>query len=289
MRLKKLIIDERIASIGDSSVGRFLPVRQKRQVGPVTFLDHMGPMEMGNGKYLDVDQHPHIGLSTLTYLYEGSVEHRDSLGTVQIVQAGDVGFMTAGKGITHTERTPAILRTGELFKAHGFQIWIALPTDKEEMDPDFEFIPKDDIPSITDNGLAIKIVAGKGFGMESPLQVHSPLFIVDVQAHKNSTLDLKDKLLGEIAIAVDIGGFSTKEEKLTSGQMLITENTEELMLNIDAGSRLLMLGGEPLKEPRYLLWNFVSSSQERLQNAKEDWIEKRFPKVPGDNTYVSFP
>jgi redox-sensitive bicupin YhaK (pirin superfamily) len=285
----KYLINERHADIGDFTVGRLLPVKKKRQVGPITFLDHMGPTEIGKGKYMDVDQHPHIGLSTLTYLFDGSIEHRDSLGTVQLVNAGDVGFMTAGKGITHTERTPKTLRGKKMYPAHGYQVWIALPKEKEEMDPEFDFAAKSALPSRNENGVKITVVAGEGFGMASPVHVHSPLFIVDIDAQSKSTIELGDNLKGEIAIAVASGKIQVNDEVIGQRMMLISETTEGMKLHLQAGTRLLLLGGEPLDGPRYLLWNFVSSSMERLKLAKEDWINKRFPQVPGDNTYVPIP
>jgi redox-sensitive bicupin YhaK (pirin superfamily) len=284
-----LLINERTADIGGFKVGRLLPVREKRQVGPITFLDHMGPAKIGIGKYMDVDQHPHIGLSTLTYLFEGSLQHKDSLGSVQLVTPGDVGFMTAGKGITHTERTPSSMRDGKTYQAHGYQVWIALPKDKEEMEPEFDFAPKEALPKKAINGLHLTLLAGEGFAMTSPVQVHSPLFIVDVTAEENAVLDLDGQLQGEIAIAVAEGQFRSRNEVFKERQMLISTSISGMKLEISKGSRLLMLGGQPLVGPRYLLWNFVSSSKERLQQAKKDWISKRFPEVPGDNTYVPIP
>lgn len=284
-----LILSERSADIGGFTVGRLLPVRQKRQVGPITFLDHMGPAEIGPDGYMEVDQHPHIGLSTLTYLFEGSIEHRDSLGTVQLVNAGDVGFMSAGKGITHTERTPQALRNGKVMNVHGYQVWIALPREKEEMDPAFEFAAQTKLPVNNLNGLKITVVAGSGFNMQSPVFGHSPLFIVDLESEKKTTVDLDKHLKGEIAIAVASGKVHVNGERISAGQMLISEDTLDLNITTDPATRILLLGGEPLGEPRYLLWNFVSSSKERLKQAKEDWIQKRFPKVPGDDTYIPFP
>jgi redox-sensitive bicupin YhaK (pirin superfamily) len=239
---------------------------------------------------MDVDQHPHIGLSTLTYLIEGEIEHHDSLGTVQLVTPGDVGFMTGGKGITHTERTPANLRDGKVYPVHGYQVWIALPKEKEEMDPTFHFVSKEELPIRIETGFQVTLVAGSGFDLVSPVQVHSPLFIADLVATEEVSLDLTKQLKGEIAIAVVSGQITNgNNEVIGERQMLISETTDGLQLLLEKGTRLLMLGGEPLGEPRYLLWNFVSSSKERLKQAKEDWIEKRFPKVPGDDTYVPIP
>ncbi|MEJ2594954.1 MAG: pirin family protein, partial [bacterium] len=254
-----LAIDERMADIGDFIVGRLLPVRQKRQVGPITFLDHMGPVEIGAGRYMDVDQHPHIGLATLTYLFEGTIEHRDSLGSVQLVKPGDVGFMTAGQGITHTERTPAHLRNGKKMPMHGYQVWIALPLDKEEMAPSFEFVSKSELPVRNENGTTLRLIAGNGFGMESPVHVHSPMFIAEVNAEENTTLSLDGKLEGEIAIAVANGSSAINDKIVDARQMLISSDTKGMSLDLKAGTRALLLGGKPFAQERYLLWNFVSS------------------------------
>jgi hypothetical protein len=284
-----MIIHERTADIGDFNVGRLLPVKQKRQVGPITFLDHMGPATIGPERYMDVDQHPHIGLSTLTYLFEGSIEHRDSLGTVQQISAGDVGYMTAGKGITHTERTPRKLRDGKVLNVHGYQVWIALPKDQEEMNPMFEFISRESLPSSYLDEVKITLVAGNGFSLQSPVHCHSPLFIVDLEAVGTREIDLGEHLNGEIALVVVRGKARVNDALMSPGQMLISEDTTDMKLQPDPASRILILGGKPLEEPRYLLWNFVSSKKERLKQAKEDWIQQRFPAVPGDNTYVPFP
>ena len=286
---QKLIVKERRANIGDFAVGRLLPVHQKRQVGPITFLDHMGPAEIGNGKYMDVDQHPHIGLSTLTYLFEGEIEHHDSLGTKQLVGPGDVGFMTAGKGITHTERTPVSNRDGRRYPVHGYQVWIALPKEFEESDPAFEFVSKKDLPTWQEDGISLSQVAGNGFGMVSPVQVFSPLFIVDILSKKHTYLPLDGQLEGEIAVVVVDGSVKIDAEIINQRQMLISGSASDMTLEIAEKSRILLLGGEPFPEERFLLWNFVSSSKERLKQAKTDWIEKRFPAVPGDNTYIPFP
>ena len=159
MANNKLLVDERQTNLGNFMVGRLLPFRKKRQVGPFTFIDHMGPATLGNGKYVDVDQHPHIGLSTLTYLFEGEIEHRDSIGSVKVIRPGDVGFMTSGKGVTHTERTPKNRRGPQEFKLHGYQIWVALPKEKEEMEPRFDFYPEDQIPIWEAGDLQFKLVA----------------------------------------------------------------------------------------------------------------------------------
>lgn len=289
MANNKMIVEERSREIGNFLVGRLLPFRKKRQVGPFTFIDHMGPAIMKAPNYLDVDQHPHIGLSTLTYLLEGQIEHRDSTGAHQLIQAGDVGFMTAGRGVTHTERTPEHLRTGADFKMHGYQVWLALPKAKEEMEPRFDFVAKADLPSWELDGLEMTLIAGEGYGQRSPLPVHGPLFMIDVKAHAFAQLEIKGQLEGEIAFVVTEGSVLDGAERVDEGQMLISKIEDECFISLEAGTRLLMFGGPALPEERYLFWNFVSSSKDRLEQAKADWKAKKFPKVPGDDSYIPLP
>lgn len=285
-----LLIDERQADLGNFMVGRLLPFRKKRQVGPFTFIDHIGPAVLGNGKYMDVDQHPHIGLSTLTYLFAGEIEHKDSVGSHRVIRPGDVGFMTAGSGVTHTERTPPDLRNSETFKLHGYQIWVALPKEKEEIDPRFDFYPSAEIPTWqTDGGLTVKLAAGSAFGKSAPLQGYSPLFMVDIYAKKETTLDLKNQLKGEVAFVIVKGSIKAGGQTVGAGQMLISKTDEQCEICMDKNTQLMLFGGEPLAEEHYLLWNFVSHSKERLQEAKRYWQNREFPQVPGDETYVPIP
>jgi len=289
MANNKLLINERQADLGNFMVGRLLPFRKKRQVGPFTFIDHMGPTELGNGKYVDVDQHPHIGLSTLTYLFEGEIEHRDSIGSVQIISPGDVGFMTAGSGVTHTERTPSNRRTKETFIMHGYQIWVALPKDKEEIDPRFDYYHNTEIPTWKEDGLTFKLVAGNAFGKSAPLQGYSPLFMVDIHTKKATTINLKNQLKGEVAFVIVKGAITDQGETVKAGQMLISKTDEACEICLEADTQVLLFGGEALPKEHYLLWNFVSHSKERLQEAKKDWEDKEFPMVPEDDTYIPIP
>lgn len=284
-----LKVDERQRDIGNFMVGRLLPFAKKRQVGPFTFIDHMGPAEMGNGKFMDVDQHPHVGLSTLTYLMEGAIAHKDSTGADQIIGAGDVGFMTAGKGVTHAERTPIHMRTPTPFVMHGYQIWVALPKANEEDEPSFQFIPKADLPKWRENDMNLILVAGEGFGRKSPLNVHSDLFMVDISSQTAQTLVIEGQLQGEIAVVVTHGSVMIGDENVRAGQMLISKTIDTCSINLSEHTRVLLFGGQPFPEERYLMWNFVSSSKERLKQAKSDWENKRFPKVPNDETYIPYP
>ena len=285
----KLLINERRSDLGNFMVGRLLPFREKRQVGPFTFIDHMGPETLGPGRYMDVDQHPHIGLSTLTYLFEGEVAHKDSTGSDQIIRPGDVGFMTSGKGVTHTERTPMEKRDGAEFNMHGYQIWVALPHHLEEMEPRFDFYPAADIPSWEQDNLSMKLVAGNAFGKSAPLQGYSSLFMVDIYANEETTLDLRGHLEGEVAFVIVKGSITDEDATVEAGQMLISKTDEQCEICLDKDTQLLLFGGEPLEKEPLLMWNFVSHDKERLKRAKQDWQNKTFPKVPDDETYIPFP
>jgi redox-sensitive bicupin YhaK (pirin superfamily) len=289
MANNKMLVEERQRDIGKFMVGRLLPMKEKRQVGPFTFIDHMGPAELKSGEYIDVDQHPHIGLSTLTYLFEGQIEHRDSTGAVQVISPGDVGFMSSGSGVSHTERTPTPLRQNSVNRMHGYQVWVALPKEMEEMTPRFDYVPAKELPTWEQDGMAMTLVAGEGFGHQSPLKVYSPLFMVDVFAKEAGALDIQGQLRGEIAIVVVHGEVIEDGEPVHAGQMMISLSEDTCRLELEAGTRLLIFGGQPLPEERYMFWNFVSSSRERIEQAKTDWREHRFPKVAGDDTYIPLP
>lgn len=286
----KLIVDERQRDIGNFLVGRLLPFREKRQVGPFTFIDHMGPTTFEKGKFMDVDQHPHIGLSTLSYLLKGEIEHTDSIGSKHVIKPGDVAFMTAGKAVTHTERTPQYLREKEeLLTMHGYQIWVALPKHLEEMEPNFQFYASSEIPSKETENYHLKLLAGTGFGLRAPLQGYSPMFMVDVTAKNDAELSLAEELTGELAIVVVNGEIIADGDTIESGRMLISKTDEQCSIQLMKDTQILIFGGEPLKDEVYLLWNFVSSSKERLEQAKQQWMNKAFPKIDGDDTYIPFP
>lgn len=284
-----MIIEERGRDIGNFLVGRLLPFRKKRQVGPFTFIDHMGPSEVGPNSYMDVDQHPHIGLSTLTYLLEGEMEHKDSTGAFKIVTPGSVNFMTAGKGVTHTERTTTRQRDGGTYNIHGYQVWIALPKELEEMEPSFVHFDKEDLPTWINNGAAYTLVAGEGYGRTSPVPVHSPLFMIDLTTEATHELKVNGQLKGEIAIVVVKGAVKDRDKSIEQGQMLISKTDDQCAVQIEPNSRILLFGGQPFPEERLMHWNFVSSSKELMEKAKDDWRNKRFPKMEGDDTYIPLP
>lgn len=284
----QLIIEERSADIGNFMVGRLLPFREKRTVGPFVFIDHMGPAYLKDYQNLDVPPHPHIGLSTLTYLFEGSMMHRDSLGTEIEIQPGAVNWMTAGKGIVHSERTPQYLRTSEK-SLHGLQIWVALPKELEEMDPNFSHVEKEDIPHWEQDGLSIKLIAGEAFGRKSPVPVYSPLYFLEIKSDTKQKVTIGDELYGESALYILEGSISDGTNNFGPKQILIAKDTKLCEFEMEANTTVYIFGGEPFPEERFIFWNFVSSSKDRIEKAKTDWTNQTFNKVPGETEFVPLP
>lgn len=294
----KMIIEERSRDIGQFTVGRLIPFVKKRAVGPFVFIDKMGPESIGeNGKYLDIDQHPHIGLSTLTYLFEGQIHHRDSTGADQIIEPGSVNLMVSGRGVSHTERTPLSLRDGRITKIYGYQVWIALPEESEFIEPAFYHYEKKLLPQWSENGLKFKLIVGEVLGKKSPVIQHSPTFMIDIFAEEDSILNLSGRLFGELGIVVVQGTLfvddflsedNLRKIEIQETEMLVSNVQDFCEIEVKKGTHLLIFGGEPLSK-RYLLWNFVASNPQTLENAKEDWKNHKFPKVPGDDTYIPIP
>ena len=284
-----LIIAERSRDIGDFLVGRLLPFRKKRMVGPFIFIDHMGPNTLGPDAYLDVDQHPHIGLSTLTYLIEGELIHEDSIGTYQRIKPGSVNWMVSGKGVTHTERTPNDLRDGTVFTLHGYQIWVALPKMLEHTLPAFHHIDAASLPHWKENTANYKLIAGKGYGRTSPVPVHSDLFMIEIIAQEDHQLDITGKLEGEIAVTLVSGEVEACGEIIPEGNMLVSKTNEVCNVKLLKGAHVFLFGGKPFEEERHIYWNFVATSKDRIEEAKTAWKQHKFPKVEGDNTYVPLP
>ena len=284
-----LIIEERSRDIGDFLVGRLIPFRKKRMVGPFIFIDHMGPSTIKPEHYLDIGQHPHIGLSTLTYLLEGEIEHRDTLGTRQRIVPGSVGWMTAGKGIVHTERTPQDLRDGQEFTMHGYQIWVALPKDKEQIDPQFSYTEASELPRWSSEGLEFKLVAGKGYGHDSPVPVFSELFMVDVQSTEKSSLKITGELKGEIGICIVEGYIEACSERIEKGNMLVSKEEDICSIVLGENTHVLLFGGEAFPEERFIFWNFVASDKELIEQAKTNWKSKKFDLLGDDKSYIPLP
>jgi redox-sensitive bicupin YhaK (pirin superfamily) len=283
-----LIIEERSASIGNFMVGRLLPFREKRTVGPFAFIDHMGPVDLKPGEGLDVPPHPHIGLSTLTFLFEGSIMHKDSLGTELEIESGAVNWMTAGSGITHSERTSPEKRK-HATRLHGLQIWVALPKADENCAPSFTHVSKDEIPAWTENGVNFKLIAGEALGKKSPVPVYSKLFFIEVKSDKRATVNLGHHLFGESALYILEGSVKSEEHTFGPKQLLVAKAGSLCEFEISENTTVYIFGGEPFPEERFIDWNFVSSDKSLIEKAKENWKLQNFPKVPGETEYVPLP
>lgn len=285
----ELIIEERAASIGNFLVGRLLPFRQKRMVGPFIFIDHMGPVRMSERENFDVLPHPHIGLSTLTYLFEGSIMHRDSLGNELEIKPGEVNWMTAGKGIVHSERTPEYLRYSEK-EMHGLQIWIALPKELEQMNPEFFHLDSSGIPAWMDSYTQYKLIAGEAFGRKSPVPVYSKLYMIEIKSKIRQHIKIGHELYGESGLYILEGSIESEGNTYLPKQILISKDNSLCEFVMEANTSIYIFGGEPLPEERLIDWNFVGSSKEIISAAREKWIEQDFPKIKGDdNEFVPYP
>jgi len=282
-------IEARMRDLGEGLlVRRLLPSRARRAVGPFIFFDHLGPAVFAPGSVADIRPHPHIGLATLTYVFEGEMVHRDSLGSVQPIRPGEINWMAAGRGIVHSERTPPELRASG-FRLHALQVWVALPAPRQEDEPAFFHIGAEEIPEIAGRGVRLRVLAGAAYGKTSPLLIPSPLFYVDVEMAAGSALPLIEGP-EERAAYVASGTIRCGAEAAGAGKMLVFASGARGEIIADSESRLVLFGGAPLDGPRHLLWNFASTSQARLEQAARDWKEGRFPKIPGDETeFVPFP
>lgn len=283
-----LIIEERAANIGNFMVGRLLPFREKRAVGPFVFIDHMGPACMADHENLDVGPHPHIGLSTLTYLFDGAITHRDSLGTQMDITPGAVNWMTAGRGVVHSERTPDHLRTRDKF-LHGLQIWVALPKHLEETQPSFHHIEAHELPAWESDGVKYKLIAGEAFGKKSPVPVYSPLYFIEIKAEKAAKISIGKDLFGESALYILDGRVSAGGYPYNPKHILITIDASLCEFEMAPNTTVYIFGGEPFLEERFIYWNFVSSSKDRIEQAKQDWKDDKFPRVPGETERVPLP
>lgn len=278
----QLIIEERPADIGNFLVGRLLPFRTKRMVGPFAFIDHMGPAKMSERQNMDVLPHPHIGLSTLTYLFEGSIMHRDSLGTEIEIKPNQVNWMTAGNGIVHSERTPDYLRHSEK-TMHGLQIWVALPKELEQCEPNFYHADEKDLPEWTADGIHYKLVAGEVLGHKSPVPVYSKLYFLELKNTSRQTVKIGADLFGESALYILEGGIIDEGNTYEPKRILVAKDSKLCEFEMLENSTVFIFGGEPFPEERFIYWNFVATSRERIEEAKQRWIEQRFPKVPNDD------
>lgn len=284
----KLIIEERPSNIGNFMVGRLLPFREKRMVGPFAFIDHMGPTCMSDYENLDVPPHPHIGLSTLTYLFEGSIMHKDSLGTEMEIKPGQINWMTAGKGIVHSERTPEYLRSSDKM-LHGLQIWVALPKELEEMEPSFFHLPENGIPEWKTDNIAFKLIAGEVLGKKSPVPVYSPLYLLELKSTTRQTVTIGKDLFGESALYILEGSIESEGTVFGPKQILIAKDSKLCTFDMAENTTIYIFGGEPFPEERIIYWNFVASTKELIEKAKEKWLAQTFDKVPGESEFVPLP
>jgi redox-sensitive bicupin YhaK (pirin superfamily) len=281
--MPELIIQAREAAIGAHlSVKRILPFRRRRMVGPFIFMDHAGPINNFPSEItsMDVLPHPHIGLSTITYLFNGNVTHRDSLGVEQISRPGEVNWMTAGKGISHSER----FEDPELLQKVGLemlQTWVALPESAEEDDPTFENYKPDELPVYTDAGIWMRLIAGNAYGLKNEVAIHSPLFYLHVKLEAGAKINLPTEH-SERAIYITNGSLELSGITYSSGQMIVFSKNEEATFRANTKAEFMILGGEPLGE-RFIWWNFVSSSKERIEQAKNDWKTGKIILPPNDN------
>jgi redox-sensitive bicupin YhaK (pirin superfamily) len=277
----ELVIEGRTKDLGGFEVSRILPHHAHRSVGPFVFLDHMGPagFEPGFPKTVDVRPHPHIGLSTLTYLFEGEITHRDSLGSDVKILPGEVNWMTSGRGITHSERFETLREKGGVLD--GLQAWVALPNDLEDSDPSFDHYGADVLPTYEGNGLWARLVAGKAFGAEAPVAVKSPLFYVHWKIDAGAGALLPPEYSERAAYIVS-GIVEVEGREFEGGHLLIFSAGEQVAFTAVTPSVVVVLGGEPVGE-RFLDWNFVASSKERLHKARDDWANQRFALPPNDN------
>lgn len=275
-----LVIEARARDLGGFSVRRVLPAVRRKLVGPFIFWDHMGPVEHSPGQGIDVRPHPHINLATVTYLFEGEIFHRDSLGSAQAIRPGDVNWMTAGSGIVHSERTAPEERA-KTSRLHGIQAWVALPREREEVAPSFRHHPRATLPEVTAPGVSLRVIAGEAYGARSPVETLSPLFYVEALLEPGAKLELPSEH-EERAAYVVTGRVCVGVERFDPGHLLIFALGRPAALVAEEASRVMLFGGAKLDGERYIFWNFVSSSKERIERAKELWQTGGFPKVPGD-------
>lgn len=284
----KLIIEERAVSIGKFMVGRLLPFRQKRMVGPFIYIDHMGPVSLSDRENMDIGPHPHIGLSTLTFLFEGSIMHRDSLGNAVEIKPGEVNWMTAGSGIVHSERTPEYLRHSNK-SMHGLQIWVALPKHLEQMKPEFFHVNQQEIPAWQQDGISIKLIAGEAFGRKSPVPVYSRLFMLELKSATPQKVKLGSELRGEAGLYILEGSISSEGHTYQPKQILVAAESSLCEFEMNADSTVYIFGGEPFSEERFIDWNFVATSKDLIDKAKQKWREQSFDKIPGETEYIPLP
>jgi redox-sensitive bicupin YhaK (pirin superfamily) len=270
---------------GGFLVRRLLPSTQRQSVGPFLFFDHFGPVTAQPFENHDVRPHPHIGLATVTYLFEGAMQHRDSTGVVQRIEPGAINWMTAGRGIVHSERTPADLRQ-QPRRSHGLQLWAALPLEDEEIEPSFVHTPATAIPEFEAAAARVRVLVGQAFGQQSPVATRSPTLYLDIVLHAGARLQLP--AAAERALYSVDAPFTLDGQTLPARQMVVLDEGERPLLGASADARLVLIGGQPLGR-RFMAWNFVSSRKERIVQAQDDWRAQRFARVPGETEFAPLP
>jgi redox-sensitive bicupin YhaK (pirin superfamily) len=282
----ELLIEPRTRDIGDLTVRRALPDKRRQRVGPFIFFDHMGPAEFAPGTGINVRAHPHIGLATITYLFEGEILHRDSLGCVQPIRPGAVNWMTAGSGIVHSEKvTEEVRASGQ--RLHGLQTWVALPTDAEEVEPSFEHYAAEDIPAAIVDGATVRVVLGSAYGLSSPVTTQSETLYVEVILEAGQSVAVPNA--AELAVYVVEGSVAIGRQRVGAGVLAVLEAGASGTVTAESAARIMFAGGDALDGERYIWWNFVSSSRERIEQAKKDWREQRFAGVPGEDDFIPLP
>ncbi len=272
---------------GGFTVRRILPAAARQSVGPFLFFDHMGPVEAEPGARHDVRPHPHIGLATVTYLFEGAIMHRDSLGTEQRIEPGAINWMTAGSGIVHSERTPEDL-LGRKRRTHGLQLWAALPREHEEAPAAFSHTPADRIPEVQLDGARVRVLVGTALGRTSPVPTFAETLYLDVHLEAGAAIEL-DRLPDEVALYAPIGAIEIDGEAVAANTMAMLEPGAAVRVSSREGARFVVIGGAPLDGKRFIFWNFVSTSRERIEQAAHDWEADRFLAVPGETERIALP
>jgi len=281
------VIAGRTRDLGGFSVRRVLPAPTAQMVGPFIFFDHLGPVALPAGAGLDVRPHPHIALATVTYLFAGSIVHRDSLGSVQTINPGDVNWMTAGSGIVHSERSPEAARRRGVH-VHGIQSWVALPDAHEEDKADFQHHPCASLPCASRTGVELRVIAGEAFGRRSPVRVLWPTLYVDMLVAAGASLEIGADYTDQACYVAE-GEIEVAGTRGAEGELLVLESGAAVTLSARRSTRVILLGGERFVTPRFIWWNFVSSSRERIDSAKRQWAEGGFASVPGESEFIPLP
>jgi redox-sensitive bicupin YhaK (pirin superfamily) len=284
----EMIIEPRKKDLGGFSVGRVLPYARRRHVGPFVFFDHMGPVELSPEQGMDVRPHPHIGLSTVTYLFEGSAVHRDSLGTIQVIKPGDCNWMTAGCGISHSERIPKEMKIPGT-RIHGLQIWVALPKESEDVSPSFFHYPKHSLPSFEKDNIQVQVIVGELAGQRSPVHIYSPMFYYELKMKAGQKFSHLIPSTQEAAIYSVAGSYKITDQEISEHHMAVFEMGQPIQFEAIDDLHCVVIGGEPFPEERLMWWNLVSTSPEKIQNAKKAWAEQTFPMVPGETEFIPLP